>query len=121
MKIWGMDWQNALGIAGSLVTIIWAAIALAAAAGGLLLRRHLRRRRTAVALQPAPDHAPPSAAGVPPLQLAGLVARPMMTVPRFKDRVSDLASLGRLVSEGKGVIWVTGPARQGRAHWYLGT
>jgi len=56
------------------------------------------------------DTSPPAAAA-----RTVLVARGLMTAVGFKDREKELAEIGRLVDEGRGVIWVTGPAQSGKS------
>jgi tetratricopeptide (TPR) repeat protein len=49
------------------------------------------------------------------VSISGLSARAMLRADDFKDREKDLARLGQLMAEGRGVIWVTGPAQAGKS------
>jgi hypothetical protein len=47
--------------------------------------------------------------------LSGVAARPVLTTVDFLDREAELARLGQLLAEGRGVIWVTGPRQSGKS------
>ncbi len=51
----------------------------------------------------------------PPIVLLGITSRPMLTTVDFLDREAELARLGHLLAEGRGVIWVTGPPQSGKS------
>jgi len=107
--LWGVKWREFLPFASDLVTLIWAAIALAVAVVGLLRLRRARRKAAREAHESAPEQEAP---------LAGLTARPVMRAQGFKDREAELARLGDMMAQGNGVVWVTGPTQAGKS-WLL--
>lgn len=98
----GLDRVAQISVASGIVTLILAAIALL----GWLLRRRLRAARPPHPPEPLQEDSLPS--------FAGLAARPAVNTEGFLAREAELARLNQLVTDGKRVIWVTGPTQAGK-------
>jgi hypothetical protein len=99
----GLDLVAQVSFVAGIVGIAWAAIA-----GRAYVLRKRRERAAAPAVEegPQPEDSPPS--------FAGLGARPPVNTEGFLAREAELARLNQLVTDGKRIIWVTGPTQAGK-------